>query len=259
MLGDLATTLSMRRPRATVVTAPVLDDFEVGRFLGGGGMGIVFEGRDIVLDRRVALKFVHPDQRDCEAARARLLREAQALARVTHPNVVTLYTVGAGVDPFIAMELLDGTLRTWLDDRHAWQRIVDMFCAFGRGVAAVHELGLVHRDINPGNVFIDQRGTPKLGDFGLVLAEPADANCVLGTPAYMAPEQRLGAVDARADQYAFCVSLYEALVGELPDGDADLRAVPRPLRRVLARGLADDATARFPTMTALIEALADVS
>jgi tetratricopeptide (TPR) repeat protein len=227
---------------------PSLGRFAIGRSLGAGGMGVVFEARDTVLDRAVALKLVRPGTSPDPAQG--LLREAVALAQLVHPNVVTVFDVGPiGDDVFIAMELVDGdTLRAWMTGAHPWRAIVDMFMAAGRGLAAVHALGRVHRDFKPSNVLIDRAGTPKVGDFGLVCVDGEDAHgVVMGTPGYMAPEQaRGGRIDARADQYAFAVALLEAL------GDAG----PARLRPILARARADDPAARFPSMNALLAALA---
>lgn len=240
-----------------------LGHFEIVGRLGAGGMGLVFEGRDTVLDRRVALKLLHPGRVGNPIAPARLLREAQALAKLSHRNVVTVYEVGmAGDDPFVAMELVEGeTLAAWMSQPRAWREVLDVFIAAGHGLAAVHALGLVHRDFKPSNVLFDKEGTPKLGDFGLVRpidapaekAEPVDPNSkltetgsVMGTPAYMSPEQRLGLrVDARADQYSFAKSLQEAL------GDN----VPAKLLPILTRSLAEDPDERYPSMTPLLEDL----
>jgi eukaryotic-like serine/threonine-protein kinase len=278
--GDFETTVSLRRHPAPSAPederVPVrLGDFELAGFLGGGGMGIVFEARHVVLDRRVAIKVLRRAHMQSDEARARLLREAQAMARIKHPNVVTLFEVGAaGEDVFIAMELVEGgTLREWMQRPHDWRAVVDLFLAFGRGLVAVHDAGLVHRDVNPSNVLIDRDGTPKLGDFGLVYTGALDAHhdgverwleprltaqgSVVGTPAYMAPEQRRhGRVDARADQFAFCLSLAEAITGRLPIEGTPPRPIPRPLRPILARGLAAVPDTRFPSLRHLLAALA---
>lgn len=274
------TTMSLDRVHR-VVDQPdppsLLGHFELGRLLGAGGMGVVFEARDVLLERRVALKLVRTDMRHAPESRARLLQEARALARLDHPNVIKVFETGISGDHlFLAMELATGgTLRDWMRQPRDWRTIVDTFLAVGRGLARVHELGLVHRDVNPSNVFLDARGTPKLGDFGLVrgATEPSAgaigtnsvlghrltaADSVLGTPAYMAPEQRAKhRVDARADQYAFCVSLHEALVGDVPLDGKVSSAVPRALRAALTRGLAPAPAWRFPTMAHLGTALAD--
>ncbi|MEJ7599965.1 MAG: serine/threonine-protein kinase [Kofleriaceae bacterium] len=243
-----------------------LGHFEIVGRLGAGGMGLVFEGRDAVLDRRVALKLLHPGRSGSHVAPARLLREAQALAKLSHPNVVTVFEVGmAGSDPFVAMELVEGkTLLEWMRDPHDWRDVLDVFIAVGHGLAAVHALGLVHRDFKPANVLFDARGVPKLGDFGLVgavedprsgssspSANPTltETGSVLGTPAYMAPEQRHGtAVDGRADQYSFAKTLREVL----------REPIPAALEPILARALADLPDERYPTMGPLLDHLARV-
>ncbi len=255
--------------RSETTERSVIGHFTLGRQLGAGGMGFVLAAHDDLLDRPVALKLMHPDGAASSERRQRLLREAQALAKLSHPNVVTVHEVGVvGEDVFIAMELVDGsTLRDWMRERRPWREVVAMFLPAGRGLEAAHALGLVHRDFKPSNVLIDKRGAVKVGDFGLVgsvdtdeLAEGSPpafnsplatrTGAILGTPAYMAPEQRRGQrVDARADQYAFCASLHQALTGKLPeDAGADERArrLPARLRRVLARGLADDRGSPLP-------------
>jgi tetratricopeptide (TPR) repeat protein len=263
--------------------APVtLGRFQLGEHLGSGGMGTVFEARDTTLNRTVAIKILKTGSGG-EKARARLLREAQALARLKHPNVVTVFEVGlAGDEVFVAMELVaGGTLRDWMGRPHGWREIVDLFLALGRGLSAAHALDLVHRDVKPANVFLDPDGTPKLGDFGLVSAPGAPsspdepdaspdspvspeslrttAGKVMGTPAYMAPEQLQGQpADARADQFAYCASLHEALTGTLPKRDGAAAQLPLRLRRILDKGLSQDAGARYPSMDALLAELQQV-
>ncbi len=240
-----------------------LGRFELGRQLGVGGMGVVVEARDPRLHRMVALKRMRPDVTRSAVARARFLREAQVLARLHHPNVVTVFEVGEADDEiFIAMEVVAGdTLRDWMRTPHDWREVVDVFQAIGRGLAAAHALGLVHRDVKPANILIDRDGTPKIADFGVARAFHGDDDAagpisatsslahtltstggVMGTPAYMAPEQgRGGQVDGRADQYAFCVSLHEALTGARP-GDA---AAVDEARCFLVEGRPGDALARL--------------
>jgi tetratricopeptide (TPR) repeat protein len=255
-----------------------LGHFRLGGHLGSGGMGSVFEAHDTALGRRVAIKLLRPGASG-EKGRARLLREAQALARLKHPNIVTVFEVGvAGEEVFIAMELVaGGTLREWMGKPRNWRETTDLFLALGRGLAAAHALGLVHRDVKPSNIFLDLDGTPKLGDFGLVspsgASEKADsgehhsisatglttAGKVMGTPAYMSPEQFGGQpADARADQYAFCATFHEALTGKRPNRDGAGRPIPQRLRRILDRGLNLDAAARYPAMDALLKDLARV-
>jgi serine/threonine protein kinase len=262
-------------------------------------MGVVYEGHDPELDRRVALKVLRPEveaQRSLQA-RARMMREAQALARLRHPNVTMVYEVGHGETGamFIAMELVEGrTLSRWLRSRpRSWHEIVEVFLQAGRGLAAAHRAGLVHRDFKPDNVIVDESGSARVVDFGLArgfgMAEllptldDADSGAVtlhltctgavLGTPAYMAPEQFQGApLHATSDQFSFCVALFEALYGRRPFPGNDLpslqrsltrgqpvgprRGVPRSLYRVLQRGLAIEPARRFASMERLLEALA---
>jgi len=233
--------------------------------VGAGGMGEVYAAYDPHLDRKIALKIVHADRFDqkIEEVQGRLLREAQAMARLSHPNVLTVYDVqfaeqGAG-DVVIAMEFIDGmTLGQWLrKQKRSWREVLEIFCQAGEGLAAAHGAGLVHRDFKPDNVLVRKDGRVFVADFGLVrkmadtqLPSGADVDgaaegesqeryldsaltrtgATLGTPAYMAPEQLLGeGVDARADQYAFCASLYEALYGERPYQAENLHELRRQM------------------------------
>ena len=224
---------------------------KIGRFivtgeLGSGGMGIVYAAHDRELDRRVALKVLRAAAAT-EEERMRMLREGQAMARVTHPNVITVYEVGVeGTLVFLAQELLDaGTLGTWLERPRSERDIVEKFIAAGRGLAAAHAAGLVHRDFKPDNVLLGKDGRVRVADFGLARAlGPDDAlpaatranmaraqldlsrgpmspltrtGAVMGTPMFMAPEQHNGdRADERSDQFAFSVALYRALYGEWP-------------------------------------------
>jgi eukaryotic-like serine/threonine-protein kinase len=262
----------------------------VGRYvvldrIGAGGMGVVYAAYDPELDRRVALKLLRPDRFGGEAGRSRLLREAQALARLTHPNVVAVHDAGTfGDRVFVAMELVEGeTLRQWLEaEPRSWREVLDRFLPAGRGLAAAHAAGLVHRDFKPENVLLGRDGRVRVVDFGLAKAladaaeEPAEAlaepgggtpltewGVVLGTPAYMAPEQVRGiAADARSDQFSFCVALYEALYGERPfAGEGVVREapagtrVPGWLRAVVLRGLKASPEERYPAMDGLLRDL----
>lgn len=225
----------------------------VGRYvilshLGAGGMGVVYEAYDPELDRRVAIKLLRHRSLDAverEGASQRLLREAQALARLSHPNVVAVHDVGThDAQVFLAMEYVEGdTLGQWRKaELRSWRAVLDTFVAAGRGLAAAHEHGLIHRDFKPDNVMIDHRGRVRVMDFGLarldgetseIGAASRDAvetpslerssqpltvtGALMGTPAYMSPEQHAGLPsDARSDQFSYCVSLYEALYGERP-------------------------------------------
>ncbi|PRP95543.1 Serine/threonine-protein kinase PknA [Enhygromyxa salina] len=328
----------------------------VGRYvvvdtIGRGGMGVVYAAWDPQLDRRVALKLVFIGAElgtDGDTQRARLLREAQALARLEHPNVVKVHDVGVCEGQvFIAMEHIEGqSLRAWLSHkRRTLREILTVFVAAGRGLAASHDAGLVHRDFKPDNVLVGASGEVKVVDFGLARdrrsddrprtrewadTEPAVARAlaragsgalvrssppdhdapepaskgadsgplsssglpspgsreplaspsitvtgaVLGTPAYMAPEQHeLAAVDARSDQYAFCVSLWEAVYGKRPfsgrrsellakrkrklqirESSRGLR-VPKWLRSLMLRGLSPHRRRRFADMDQVLTEL----
>ena len=238
--------------------------FRVRRKLGEGGMGVVFECEDADLGRRVALKLVRAEA-DVPAYRARLLREAQAMARLEHPNVVRIHEVGSDRGRlFIAMEYVDGvTLSAWLRERRTWREVVDMFAQVGAGLAAVHAVGLVHRDFKPDNVLVDRTGRARVADLGLARLDGdtpplTRTGVMMGTPGYMAPEQQFSSgVDARADQYSYCVALREALGGR-PLDDARWKAVPEVVRAVVTRGLSYDADERFPSMDALLAALTAV-
>jgi tetratricopeptide (TPR) repeat protein len=266
--------------------------------LGEGGLGRVYLAYDPELDRKVAIKLMRDGAAASDEVAARLLREGRAMARLAHPNVVVVHDIGmSALGPFIAMDVVEGgTLRQWLAATpRSWQQIRDMFVAAGRGLEAAHAVGLVHRDFKPTNVLVGLRDQVLVTDFGLARAfgdgrdgSPVDdglrlpwsdvaltrTGTVMGTPAYIAPEQLRGrAVDARADQFSFCVSLYEALFGVRPFAAEDLveylraitkgepqpararREVPAALRKALLRGLADDPTKRYGDMGELLRAL----
>jgi serine/threonine-protein kinase len=307
----------------------------VGRYLvieplGQGGMGTVYKAYDPELDRRVALKLLHVGLGDASLHQARLQREARALARLSHPNVVAVYDVGSlENDVFVAMEYVDGvTLKQWLATPRSIDQILAVFIAAGRGLEAAHRADLVHRDFKPANVMIGGDGRVRVLDFGLARAITPDSSAevtdtttstdgqpqtlpgarpgttsavtspsisrnssgmtadrllsspltvvgsLVGTPVYMAPEQLLGEpVDARTDQFAFCVALHEALYGRRPFAGrkvAELKwnvlrgavapaprdsRVPAWVRAVVLRGLSIDPQQRYPQMTDLLLAL----
>jgi serine/threonine protein kinase/tetratricopeptide (TPR) repeat protein len=335
---------------ATIERYTVLDK------IGAGAMGVVYTAYDPRLDRRVALKVMHarPGPRGAEIV-ARLVREAQALAKLSHPNVVAVYDANAIGDlVYLTMELVDGaSLARWLKEtRRPNEEILRVFVDAGRGLAAAHQAGIVHRDFKPDNVLVGRDGRVRVVDFGIARGadgpefeavpkdlvqdtpqntpakggaaeplastdqgevirprtealadtDPASAKehlatsvmtnglgsaiaglsslrltrtgALVGTPAYMAPEQHLGVrVDARADQFAFCVALYEALFRTHPfpaknyvqlttsvlggkiEATPTRSDVPIHVRRAIIRGLAVDPAQRFPTMDALIVAL----
>ncbi|PRP92839.1 Serine/threonine-protein kinase PrkC [Enhygromyxa salina] len=282
-----------------------LDRYLVLRELGAGGMGIVYLAYDDQLDRRVAVKLLRGSRSSAEA-QSRLQREAQAMARLSHPNVVTVYEVGSVEDEvFVSMEYVAGRdMRAWLEaEPRSWSEVLAAYLPAGAGLAAAHEAGIVHRDFKPDNVLVGDDGRVRVADFGLAYAQAGELSqsapsepsaprperspldtpltrtgALLGTPAYMAPEQFSGApTDERTDQFSFCVALWEGLYGCRPFvgktvaeigisvtagviDDPELsasRAVPTWLRAVLERGLAREPGARWPSMAALLAALAD--
>lgn len=242
--------------RTLVGAVQPLDDAHdhIGRYvlrrvLGKGGMGVVYEAVDPELHREVALKVLHSAELGDE--QQRLLAEAQNLAKLSHPNVVTVHDVGrAGERVFIVMALIQGvSLRHWrAQEARTVPEILDAFEQAAEGLRAAHEAGLVHRDFKPENVFVANDGRVVVGDFGLAIPHDTDPNEAAGSLAYMAPEQKRGEkVDARSDQYSFCVSLDESL--------RDVPAVPRWLSAIVARGKSEKPGDRFESMAALIAAM----
>ena len=323
MAGDSSETDAIAETMAATITAGresrPLDTFRpgstMGRYvldkrLGAGAMGVVWSAHDPKLDREVAIKLVHPELARSEQAATRLLREARAMAKLSHRSVITVHDAG-DVDGqlFLAMELVRGTtlghlLRTRDPASVAdWPRWLGMMLDAGRGLAEAHRNGVLHRDFKPDNVLVDGSGRVCVGDFGLaMLGDRADQSheratatavvldgtsggvdltstgAVLGTPLYMSPQQlNAELIDARADQFAFCVAAFEAMYGArpfsteaqglaaipslvdeirrgVPDPPADSR-VPQAIHDVLRRGLAFSPDDRWPDMDALIAAL----
>lgn len=319
----------------------------IGRYIvldtmGAGTMGTVYAAYDPELDRRIAVKLLSTSQSRSPKARRRLLREAQALARLSHPNVIQVYDVGVQNDEvFVAMELIEGNSLdrvTAADPRPGWRQVIEWFIESARGLAAAHAVGIIHRDFKPSNVLIGRDGRVRVADFGLAAAihrdlsdqtelslagveasisavrtlsegppttgdtpdessgsRVADENSIsraaidehitdpgtiMGTPAFMAPEQHSGdEVGPQADQYSFCVALYAGLYGYLPFPVPESQRpmielltqkvreqiappppgteVPAWLHAVVIRGMAARPEQRWPSMTALMDALMD--
>jgi serine/threonine protein kinase/tetratricopeptide (TPR) repeat protein len=259
----------------------------IERALGSGGMGVVYAARDPELDRNVAIKLLHEG-----APAERLRREAQALAKLHHPNVVTVFDVGQHEgQSFVAMALVDGkNLRAWQRERRPNRELLRVIIEAGRGLVAAHDAGLMHRDFKPDNVFVSHHGNVLVGDFGL--ARSADdapdtssntlsaadtgltmTGALVGTPAYMAPEQARGEPELSSDQFAFCVTAWELLYGERPFAGGNVeevidsiehgrikdpkddRGVPARVRRALERGMAAKPADRWPSIGALLDEL----
>ena len=293
LLGETLATGEARGPERGGALER-LGRYEITGKLGAGAFGTVYAARDPTLDREVAIKTLHPElSRGVNLKRFRA--EAVALAQLSHTNVVPVYDVGREDRiTYIVMQMLEAeTLRQWMERPHAPAEVMAMFVAAGRGLVAAHELGLVHRDFKPENVLIDAEGTPRVADFGLAQIDRSEATAfgpgeipdagaivdrltrtgrMMGTPAYMAPEQFAGgSLDARVDQFAFCVALFEALTGARPFPGATVEALvasvygtdrdtlgddlPRGVREPLRRGLALEPTDRYPTTEALLRAL----
>ncbi|MEX1365496.1 MAG: serine/threonine-protein kinase, partial [Nannocystaceae bacterium] len=299
-----------------VAAGPVsIGRFKVLETVGSGGMGVVYAAYDEELDRRVAVKLLRsrPGEGD-SIGRSRLLREAQALAKLSHPHVVQVYEAGTFDDHvFVAMEFLSGlTMRAWLlEQPRPWRDVLTHFIAAGQGLAAAHRTGVIHRDFKPANLLFGADGRIRVVDFGLARAEgpvraaaPAEGASapredpgdpfestaiergrsfaveltqtgeIMGTPAYMSPEQACQErVDARSDQYSFCVALYEALFGRRPHqgrSPAEVLVavaegvvlppprntrVPARVVRAIMRGLSAQPDQRFADMDALLAEL----
>ena len=274
-----ATLTAPPDPRAARVAEPPLPPgTAVGRYvvrepLGEGGMSRVYRADDPALRRQVALKVLRADLSTHVTGRERFAREGQAMALLAHPHVATIHDVGQHDGRvFLALELREGgTLSAWMARPRSWREVDRMLTATARGLAAAHAAGIVHRDFKPDNVLLTAGGVPRVSDFGLAGsldgalpvvagASPAltVAGAVVGTPAYMAPEQKDGRpADERSDQYSLCLVWLEALGRDrrAPADDAGQARGPRRRIRVLLRGLATDPAARWPDVAALLDAL----
>ncbi|MCE9576408.1 MAG: serine/threonine-protein kinase [Deltaproteobacteria bacterium] len=289
-VGDADAATAPSRHAASAIVGPAMGNvwarYVLESPIGEGGMGAVWRAYDPELDRRVALKVLHDDALG-RASQERLRREARAIARIAHPSVVPVYDVGEHAGrSYYTMELVRGaSLREWLRVPRDWREVAPVFADAARGLAAIHAAGLAHRDIKPGNILLGDDGRARVTDLGIALPDltshdgtSSDDGALLGsttlrhagTPAYMAPEQLDGAPgDAASDQFAFGLTLWEALHGRPPFAGetiaarrAALRGAPTARRQgpawldaVARRTLAVDPTARFPSMGAVATAL----
>ncbi|MEM6988986.1 MAG: serine/threonine-protein kinase [Myxococcota bacterium] len=288
MLSSLRSRLFGTAPQR----APTASRYVLLEPLGSGGFGMVYRAHDPELERDVAIKVVDSrkiGRRRVAAASRQLQLEAQAVAALSHPNIVAVHDVGlfgeeGSRQMFMVMELVAGkTMAAWLrGPPKSWRAALKVFIPAGRGLAAAHAAGVVHRDFKPANVIIADDGQPRVLDFGLARHHNSTgdsseggevrrlerAGWVIGTPAYMAPEARRGEpTDPRSDQYSFCVSLHQALYGWRPSaedlatprtGDRVCNSGPRVpawLARAVRRGLAEDAAQRFASMDELLDVL----
>ena len=258
------------------VSEDLSDGTRIGRLvilrkLGEGGMGSVYAAYDETLDRKVAVKRLHHARGDREA----IVREARVLAQLSHPNVVQVHEiVETAAEVLLVLEFVQGvTLRAWAAQSRGWREVLGVFVQAGRGLAAAHAVGLVHRDFKPDNVMLGDDARVRVLDFGLAAPGREGPRLVAGTPAFMAPEQLLGEpLDPRCDQFSFCLALYTCLFGQAPFVRDDLAGVlagvddpPRPppptagvaprLAAAVLRGLARAPAARWPDMDALLAAL----
>jgi tetratricopeptide (TPR) repeat protein len=276
---------------ATAVATQVMQSVESnlgGRYvlekeLGRGGMGVVYLAKDSQLERPVALKFLGNLVDSSEEFRQRFVREARTAAKISHPNIIAIYDISASVGKaYIAMEYVDGpSLHKYLSGKGALKpkETVNVMVQACSALAAIHEAGIVHRDIKPDNMLIAKGGLIKLTDFGLAKADDSRmtrTGVVMGTPSYMAPEQVLGKdADARSDIYSMGLVIYECLTGqtvfmgqdvlqrqleELPPPPSEkVPGVPADLDAVVMKCIAKKPDERFQTVRELIAALRAVA
>jgi serine/threonine protein kinase len=304
MTPRMTPAISLDEPRRVVTIGSRVGRYVIRRLVGAGAMGRVFVAHDPTLDREVAIKVLHPNVDD-PGLEARLVREAKALGRLApHPEVITVYDAGREGDAlYIAMELVEGgTLRQWAaQTRRSWREVVAAFLSAGSGLTHAHRAGLVHRDFKPDNVLVGLDGRIRVTDFGLArpgIRSSADesgpiagssgrtgelsswdatltcSGTLVGTPAYMAPEQFAGRLaDARSDIFSFCVAFYECLYGERPFPAKEVTEllealtagrvarppsgsdVPARLRRALLVGLRAAPETRYASMAELLAAV----
>ena len=264
----------------TCAIGPHIGPYKIEAKLGEGGMGVVFRAQDTKLNRPVAIKFLAGDLADA-AARRRFQREAQTASALNHPHILTVHDVGEWEErQYLVTEYLEGgTLKDWVTtEKRTWRQVVEMLVGVADGLATAHTVGILHRDIKPANILIHRSGYAKLADFGLakmadvsviggesnrtLTEEPTKPGVVVGTIAYMSPEQAAGTpLDARSDIFSFGVVLYEALAGHRPfSGATDLEVlqkiihgtahplsgdVPLALRTVVHKALEKDLAKRY--------------
>ena len=295
--ADTALAVSSAGTSSQLTPGARIDQFEIVAKLGEGGMGVVYRARDTKLGRDVALKLLRestPGTDTCNVLCALLKREAQTMARLAHPNLVTVYDTGrhGSTCVYVVLELIEGeTLRTWREGRSSSERLGRLLEA-GEGLVAAHSAHVYHRDIKPENILVGRDGRARLTDFGISRsaadlapaegvgcgcdtseAAIAEATAISGTPAYMSPQQLRGEpADARCDQFAFAVTAWETLYGVLPfrgvtpferltailDEAIDappVTDVPPAVADALRRALRPNADLRYPSARAMLSAV----
>jgi tetratricopeptide (TPR) repeat protein/tRNA A-37 threonylcarbamoyl transferase component Bud32 len=259
---------------------PQVKGYKVLERLGAGGMGVVYKARQVGLNRLVALKMIREDRQMQQAYLARFLQEAEAVARLRHPNIIQIFDIGeAEGAPFVALELLEGgNLSDWLaGNPQPGRTAAELMVTLARAVQVAHEAAIIHRDLKPSNVLLTTTGVPKISDFGLAKridddSSQSDPGQILGTPSYMAPEQASNSkqVGLAADVYALGAIFYEMLAGRPPfkgetrfetvrqvihdDPVPPSRLVPRvarDLETICLKCLAKDPQKRYRTAAAL--------
>ncbi len=274
-----AATLPGTLEHARVERGTTIGRYVIVRAVGAGSMGVVYLAYDPELDRRVAIKRLTAHDEAASANRKRVLAEAKSMARLSHPNVVAIHDVlEAHGAAHIAMEFVDGeTITRWRQANRSETEILEVFRQAGKGLAAAHAVGVVHRDFKPDNVLVSGDGRARVTDFGLArltagegLAPKGErARELVGTPRYMAPEVLAGEpACAASDQFSFCFALHESLLGEpvqvgrakdVPEPRTPARAgrgrVPFRIRRAIVRGLARAPADRHPSMNDLLDEL----
>jgi len=273
-------------PASGVLTGRRIGVYEVQAPLGAGGMGVVYRALDTNLNRLVAIKFLSRELADA-AARRRFQREAQTASSLNHPHILTVLDAGEFEGrQYLVTELVDGgTLKDWEQEAsRGWRQTIELLTGVADGLAAAHQAGILHRDIKPANILVTKSGYAKLADFGLAKLQDASAEnaaagtvtetrtqagVIVGTVAYMSPEQALGQpLDVRSDIFSFGVVLYEMLAGHRPfvatshldvlhavvhrPADPLPEEVPLPLRMVVEKALEKDPGDRFQSMREMV-------